>query len=147
MSQLKRSLFLNSKKKNAAQDSVIERDSTPRNSGIKSQPLSTICGTPQVAPRGCPRDSPGGPSGQWTSCWRKGEGRLAVGSFMSQSWSGVYLLCPCSADHYSAPRSQVPARKVENICARGKVQWTPAESQNMSSFQVANTYFTSLCIK
>lgn len=133
MSQPKRSLFLNSKK-NAARDSVIERDSTPRNSGIKSQPLSTC-------------DSPGGPSGQWTSSWQLKEERREAhcGEFREPV---VEVACISSA-HILLTITHLQGLsylqgKLKTYMPMGKVQWTPAESQNTSSFQLANTYFTSL---
>lgn len=108
-----------------------------QNSGIKSQPLSTC-------------DSPGGPDGaadvQLTVEGR--ERRLIVGVSWASHGSGVYLLCSHSTDHYSSPKVSATCKgKFKTYMPMGKVQWTPAESQNTSSFQLADTYFTFLCIK
>lgn len=136
MSQPKRSLFLNSKKKCCPWQCERERDSTPRNSGIKSQPLSTC-------------DSPGGPSGQWTCSWQLKEERREAhcGEFREPV---VEVVCiPSAHILLTITHLQVLSYlqgKLKTYMPMGKAQWTPAESQNTSSFQL-QTPISLLCKK
>lgn len=135
MSQPKRSLFLNSKK-NPAHDSVIERLHSQK---FRDQVSATFH---LWLPRW--------PRWQWTSSWQLKEERREAhcGEFREPV---VEVVCISSA-HILLTITHLQGLsyvqgKFKTYMPMGKVQWTPAESQNTSSFQLADTYFTFLCIK
>lgn len=117
MSQPKRSLFLNSKKKSCPWQCDRETP-LPEIQGSSLSHFPPV--TPQVAPVA-------------VDIQLTAEGREKGGSLWGVSWasrgSGVYLLCSHSTDHYSSPRSQLRARKVQNIYAHGESSvntcWVP----------------------
>lgn len=134
MSQPKGSLFLNSKK-NPAHDSVIERDSTPQK--FRDQVSATFHLWLPRRPR-------------WAADVQLTvEGREKGGSLWEFREPVMEVVCISSAHILPLTITHLQGLsyvqgKFKTYMPMGKVQWTPAESQNTSSFQLADTCSLSL---